>query len=52
MALLNEIPVFDKCPKCGKNARVKFELFSQNEKSSVVIKIYECPFCDYKGPRI
>ncbi|MEM5832825.1 MAG: hypothetical protein QXV63_00035 [Candidatus Aenigmatarchaeota archaeon] len=52
MALLKEIPTFDKCPKCGKSAKIKYELISQNEKTSVVVKIYECSFCGYRGPRI
>lgn len=52
MAVLNEVKTFDTCPKCKKQAKVKYELISNSEKSSVVVKIYECPFCGYKGPRV
>jgi len=53
MALLSEHSRFEKCPKCGFNgARVYYQLLEGNEKTSIVIKIYECPKCNYKGPRL
>ena len=52
MALLNEVPKFDKCPKCGRPAKVKFVPKEINEKTVITVKIYECENCGYKGERI
>ena len=51
MALYDEVPKFSKCPKCGKQAKIKFVPKEISDKTVISVKVYECEYCGYKGER-